>query len=67
MIAKPFNSISAIKDTTTPDALFVLKDGTARWLELINDFRVLYLANPGGIQAVDLAHVKSVEFPDSGK
>ena len=58
------DSIAAIRDTTPKDALFVLKDGTARRLSLVTDFRVLYLANRlGGTEKLDLARVKSVEFP----
>lgn len=65
-----FNSLAGIKDTTARDALFVLKDGSSHRMSLINDFRVLYLANPlGGTERLDLASVKSVEFltPPSSK
>jgi hypothetical protein len=62
------DSIAAIRDTTATDALFVLKDGTARRLSLVTDFRVLYLANRlGGTEKLDLAKVKSVEFPALSK
>jgi hypothetical protein len=62
------DSIAAIRDTTASDALFVLKDGTARRLSLVTDFRVLYLANRlGGTEKLDLAKVKSVEFPAASK
>jgi hypothetical protein len=58
-----FDSLTQIKDITPTDALFVLKDGTSRRLSLIYDFRVLYLANRlGGIDKLDLAAVKTVEF-----
>jgi hypothetical protein len=57
------DSIAAIRDTTARDALFVLKDGSARRLSFVTDFRVMYLANRlGGTEKVDLAKVKSVEF-----
>ena len=57
------DSIAAIRDTTASDALFVLKDGTARRLSFVTDFRVLYLANRlGGTEKLDLAKLKSVEF-----
>jgi hypothetical protein len=62
------DSIAAIRDTTATDALFVLKDGTARRLSLVTDFRVLYLANRlGGTEKLDLAKVTSVEFPAPSK
>jgi hypothetical protein len=58
-----FDSLAAIQDTTASDALFVQKDGTSRRMSLINDFRVLYLANRlGGTEKLDLAKVKAVEF-----
>ncbi len=58
-----FDSLAAIKDITAKDALFVLKDGTSQRMSLINDFRVLYLANQlGGTERLDLRTVKSVEF-----
>lgn len=58
-----FDSLAGIKDTTARDALFVLKDGTSHRMSLINDFRVLYLANQlGRTERLDLATVKSVEF-----
>ena len=57
------DSLAAIRDTTASDALFVLKDGTARRLSFVTDFRVLYLANRlGGTEKLDLAKLKSVEF-----
>jgi hypothetical protein len=59
------DSIAAIRDTTASDALFVLKDGSARRLSFVADFRVMYLANRlGGTEKLDLAKVKSVEFPE---
>ena len=62
------DSIAAIRDTTATDALFVLKDGTARRRTLIKDFRVLYLANRlGGNERLDLATVRSVEFRSEDK
>ena len=58
-----FDSLAAIQDSTASDALFILKDGTSRRMSLINDFRVLYLANRlGGTEKLDLAKVKVVEF-----
>ena len=58
-----FDSLAAIKDITASDALFVLKDGTSRRMSLVNDFRVLYLANSlGGTDRLDLAKVNALEF-----
>ena len=60
-----FHSISAIRDTTSKDALFVMRDGTERRLELMHDFRVLYYFNPDGSRAkLDLAKVRTLEFLD---
>ena len=57
------DTIAAIKDTTADDALFVRKDGTEQRLSLMQDFRVLYLANRnGGTEKLDLTKVKSLEF-----
>ena len=63
LVSTWLDTIAAIQDTTEVDALFVLKDGTARRLSLVHDFRVLYIANrSGGTEKLDLANVKSVEF-----
>jgi hypothetical protein len=57
------DTMATIKDTTANDALFVKKDGTGQRLSLVKDFRVLYLANRnGGMEKLDLAQVKSLEF-----
>ena len=57
------DTLSAIKNTTPTDALFVLKDGTSRRMSLVNGFRVLYLGTRlGGADRLDLAMVKAVEF-----
>ena len=62
------DAIAEIRDTTANDALFVMKDGTARRLSLMKDFRVLYLATRiSGTEKLDLAKVKSVEFLASVK
>src|SRR5215469_18972382 len=58
-----FDGLTAIQDTTSRDALFVMKDGTGKRMSLLTDFRVLYLANRlGGPERLDLGAVKSVEF-----
>ena len=62
------DSIAAIRETTPTDALFVMKDGTAKRLSLISDFRVLYLkGGTRSIEQVDLARVRSVEFAPQEK
>jgi hypothetical protein len=68
MVKTWLDSIAAIRDTTASDALFVLKDGSARRLSFVTDFRVMYLANRlGGTEKLDLARVKSVEFQAPSK
>ncbi len=63
LVTSRLDSLSAIRDTTANDALFVMKDGTRRRLSLVTDFRVIYLENQGaGTEKVDLEKVKSVEF-----
>ncbi len=58
-----FDNLAVIQDTTAQDALFVSKDGTSRRLSLLNDFRVLYLANRlGGTEKLDLAEIRMIEF-----
>jgi hypothetical protein len=58
-----FDTIATIKDITSEDALFVLKNGTARRLSVVHDNRFLYVADPNGVgEKIDLAGVKSVEF-----
>ena len=58
-----FDGLAAIQETTSRDALFVMKDGTSKRMSLLTDFRVLYLANRlAGPERLDLAAVKSVEF-----
>jgi len=56
--------ISAIKDTTDHDALLVMQDGSQRRISLLTDFRVLYFTNASGtLEKLDLAKMKSIEFP----
>jgi hypothetical protein len=57
------DSISAIRETTSTDALFVLKGGSRRRFSFMGDFRVLHLETRLGIsERLDLALIKSVEF-----
>jgi NifU-like protein involved in Fe-S cluster formation len=63
MVTTPFDSIATIKDATSHDALFIMRDGSQRRISLVTDFRVLYLTSEAGAtERVDLAKVKSVEF-----
>ena len=56
-------SLAAIKDTTSHDALFVMNDGTSKRMSLLTGFRVLYLASRlSAPERLDLGAVKSVEF-----
>jgi hypothetical protein len=57
------DGIAAIRETTEQDALIVMKDGGARRVSLVTDFRVLYLANRSPIpEKLDLGKIKSLEF-----
>jgi len=57
------DTITTIKDISSEDALFVLKDGTARRLSVVHDNRFLYFVHQNGVGGkIDLAGVKSVEF-----
>lgn len=57
------DSIAAIRDTTERDAWIVMKNGTARRVSLVTDFRVLYLANRSATaEKLDLGKIKSLEF-----
>jgi len=59
------DTLAAIKSTAAGDSLFVSKDGTERRLSLLRDFRVLYVANRAnrqGVEKIDLATVKAIEF-----
>src|SRR5262245_19143714 len=60
------DSIAAIRDITTDNAGVVLKDGTVRRLAIGHDNRVIYFLDQHGREAkLDLAGVKSIEFPNS--
>ena len=62
------DSVASIKEATANDALFVMKDGTERRLTLVPDFRVLYVSSRnGGVERLDLAKIRSLEFTSSGK
>jgi hypothetical protein len=57
------DSIAAIRDTTDHDALVISKNGTARRMSLITDFRVLYLSNKSrSSEKLDLSKIQSLEF-----
>jgi hypothetical protein len=60
--------IAAIQDITSKDALFVMKNGTARRLSVVHDNRFLYFADQRGVEGkIDLAGIKSVEFLAPGR
>lgn len=68
LVSTPLDTIATIRETTANDAVFTLRDGAVRRMSLVKDFRVLYLANPGGgTEKLDLAKVKAVEFLAPGK
>jgi hypothetical protein len=57
------DSISAIRETTSTGALFVLHDGSQRRLSFVPNFRILYLDTLLGIgEKLDLSSVQSLEF-----
>jgi hypothetical protein len=63
MVKTWFDGLAGIQDTTSRDALFVMRDGTSKRMSLLTDFRVLYFANRfGRPERLDLGAVKSVEF-----
>ena len=63
-----FDSLAAIRTTSDREALLIWKDGSSQRISLLTDFRVLYLATRlGAVQRLDLASVKSVEFPGKKK
>jgi hypothetical protein len=62
------DTIAAIQDITPKDALFVMKNGTARRLAVVHDNRFLYFADQRGVEGkIDLAGIKSVEFLAPGR
>lgn len=62
------DTIAAIRDITSKDALFVLKSGTTRRLSVVHDNRFLYFSDQrGGERKIDLAGIKSIEFLASGR
>jgi len=57
------DSISAIRETTSTDALFVLHDGSRQRLSFVPNFRILYLDTLFGIgEKLDLSSVQSLDF-----
>ena len=62
------DTIAAIRDITSKDALFVLKNGTTRRLSVVRDNQYLYYAGQhGGEGKIDLAGIKSIEFLASSR
>jgi hypothetical protein len=61
------DSIAAIRDIRQDAAVFVAKDGSERRLTFVSDFRVFYVSSNGGAKRkIDLAKIKSIEFPAGG-
>jgi len=57
------DSLTAIKDVSKADALFVFRDGSERRLSVIPLNRVLYIKGKlAGDEKVDLASIRSIEF-----
>ena len=57
------DSVSAIREVSKDDALFVFRDGTERRLSVIPLNRVLYVKGRlAGDEKIDLASVRSLEF-----
>jgi hypothetical protein len=62
------DTIAAITDITPGAAVFVLKDGTSRRLSVQHDNQFLYFVGQTGAEGkIDMAGLKSVEFPASGR
>jgi hypothetical protein len=62
------DTIAAIRDITSKDALFVLKNGTAQRFSVVHDNQFLYFADQhGGQGKIDLAGIKSIEFLAPGR
>ena len=57
------DAITAIRDITATDALFIMRDGAQQRISLVTDFRVLYFTTPSGAtEKLDLAKIQSIEF-----
>jgi hypothetical protein len=56
------DTIAEIRDITSRDALFVLKNGTTRRLSVVHENRFLYYADQRGSGKIDLARITSIEF-----
>lgn len=62
------DTIAAIRDITSKDALFVLKNGTAQRRSVVHENQFLYFADQhGGEGKIDLAGIKSIEFLAPGR
>jgi hypothetical protein len=57
------DTIGEIKDIAHDGALFVMKDGTARRLSFVSDFRVIYVRGPNSkTKKLDLSKVRSLQI-----
>ena len=62
------DTIAEIKDIADDSALFVMKDGTARRLSFVSDFRVLYFRGPNNsAKKLDLAKMRSLQMVAASK
>jgi hypothetical protein len=62
------DTIAAIQDITSKDALFVLKNGTSQRHSVVHDNQFLYFADQQGREGkIDIAGIKSIEFLASGR
>ena len=62
------DTIATIRDITSKNALFVLKNGTTQRLSVVHDNQFLYFADQhGGEGKIDLAGIKSIEFLAPGR
>ena len=62
------DTIAEIKDIADDGALFVMKDGTARRLSFVSDFRVLYFRERNNsAKKLDLAKIRSLQMVAASK
>ena len=62
------DTIAVIRDITSKDALFVLKNGASQRHSVVHENQFLYFADQHGREhKIDLAGIKSIEFLASGR
>jgi hypothetical protein len=58
-----FDALASITNTSDKTALLTMKDGSRRRVDLLKDFRVLYLSRPSGVdEKLDLSKIQSIDF-----